>query len=314
MRVVYIGNFTVSYSTESHLANSLEALGHSVLRLQENTTNTNEVLKEGLRSDLLMWSHTHGWRIRGRIPLRTVMRNLKRRNIPTVAYHLDLWLGLERQRDLRRDEYWYVEHFFTVDKLMAERLNASPNMPTGYYLPAGVYEPETKLGKIKKQYQHDVIFVGSRIYHRQWQYRTKLIGWLEQTYGKRFALYGKDGKGLIRGQELNDLYHSSKIVIGDTLCLNFDYPYYLSDRVFETTGRGGFIIHPYIKGIRELFTDDELVTYDFNNFEQLQGLIDYYLEHDEEREAIRTKGWQRTKLEHTYTKRLQTIINTLGLA
>ena len=59
--------------------------------------------------------------------------------------------------------------------------------------------------------------------------------------------------GVIRGKELNDLYATAKVVVGDTLCKGFNYPYYFSDRLFETTGRGGFLIHPYIKGLEDYF-------------------------------------------------------------
>ncbi len=313
MKVLYIGNFTVDYSTESHLAKTFELLGHTVTRLQENQTRTEQIQELGILSDLVIWSHTHGWRITGRLSISNLMRNLKRRGVPTVAYHLDLWLGLERQRDLRRDEYWLVEHFFTVDKLMADLLNKNPAMPTGHYLPAGVYAPEAKQGNKLKKYAHDVVFVGSKNYHSQWQYRQQLIDWLELTYGDRFALYGQHGKGIIRGQALNDLYASAKVVIGDTLCINYNYPYYLSDRLFETIGRGGFIIHPYIKGIEDLYTDKELVTYSFNDFNGLRESIDYYIDHDKEREQIRKDAYKRTVADHTYTSRVQTIINTLGL-
>jgi len=108
---------------------------------------------------------------------------------------------------------------------------------------------------------------------------------------------------------LNQLYSDTKIVIGDTLCIGFDYPYYLSDRIFETTGRGGFIIHPYIKGIEDLFEiGKEIVTYQFGDFDDLFKKIDYYLKHDKEREAIRKAGFERTKRDHTYRQRWEQII------
>jgi spore maturation protein CgeB len=95
--------------------------------------------------------------------------------------------------------------------------------------------------------------------------------------------------------------------------LNFDYPYYMSDRIFETTGRAGFIIHPYVKGIEDLFEiDKEIVTYEFENFAELRRKIDYYLVHDDEREAIRKAGHERTKRDHTYLKRWETILATVG--
>jgi hypothetical protein len=221
-------------------------------------------------------------------------------------------MGIGREKDLHSDPYWGIQYFFSVDKLMVDYLNSKDNMPKAFFLAPGVVEDECYIGDYDANLAHDIIFVGSRGYHPEWQYRPQLIEWLESTYGNRFAQYGGGGKGTIRGKKLNDLYHSSKIVIGDTLCKNFDYPYYLSDRIFETTGRGGFIIHPYIKGIEEHFKiPEEIVTYQFGNFGQLKETIDYYLQQDNERQEIQQKGFERTKKTNTYTQRLSKLIETI---
>ena len=121
---------------------------------------------------------------------------------------------------------------------------------------------------------------------------------------------GGDGDtGTVRGDELNRLYANSKVAVGDTLCLNFDYPYYISDRLFESTGRGGFTIFPYIKGIEDHFEiGKEIITYEYDKFDQLKELVDYYCENDEERENIRKAGHERTKRDHTYKRRWQEIL------
>jgi spore maturation protein CgeB len=65
--------------------------------------------------------------------------------------------------------------------------------------------------------------------------------------------------------------------------------------MFEALGRGGFLIFPHIEGIRSHYTENELVTYEYGNFTELKQKIDYYIEHDEERELIRKAGHERTK-------------------
>jgi len=311
MRVVFLGNFSVDYSSESHHKKSLEALGHEVSALQETQATAELILDSALNSDMFVWVHTHGWRtpsVTG-LQMDVVLKTLKDKGIPTVAYHLDLWFGLQRQKDLERDPvYQYVEYFFTVDKRMAEWFNENTQVK-GRYLQAAVFHEECYLLE-GVQPTHDVIFVGSKGYHPEWAYRPKLIDWLRATYGDRFTHVGGDGQtGTVRGHALNNMYAHSKVAIGDSLCINFDYPYYWSDRVYETLGRGGFIIHPYIQGMGDHFEDRKhLVFYDFNNFEQLKQLIDYYLEHDEEREAIRRAGHEHVKANHTYVQRWQQII------
>jgi spore maturation protein CgeB len=110
------------------------------------------------------------------------------------------------------------------------------------------------------------------------------------------------------------MYAKTKIAIGDSLNIGFNYPYYTSDRLFESTGRGGFTIYPRIKGLEEYFEDSkEIVFYEHGNFEDLSNKIDKYLADDEEREKIRMAGHERTKTEHTYLNRWTAIMNELGL-
>jgi hypothetical protein len=229
-----------------------------------------------------------------------------------MTYHLDLWLGLSRQRDLRRKPvYLYIDHFFTVDKKMAEWFNKQTSVK-GHYIPAGVYDKECTYTPAAPK--EEVIFVGSKTYHPEWPYRPKLINFLSQTYGARFNLYGREGLGIMRGQDLNNLYASTKVVVGDTLCPEFKYADYWSDRIYETLGRGGFLIHPYIQGLEKEFEDKKhIVFYEYNNLKQLQELINYYLENDKEREKIRRSGHELVKNNYTYKNRWEAILKELNI-
>lgn len=322
MKIAFLGNFSVDFSSESHYLRTLrEILGHQVVTLQEGVSSAAEIEAAVMSSDMLLWVHTHGWHTPG---MPEILVKMKAAGIPSVGYHLDLWKGLKREADIQTDAYWGIEYFFTVDKLFVEDLQKKGIK--AYYLPAGVFEKECYIGEKHPDFLYDVIFVGSREYHPEHRYRTDLIEWLERTYGNRFAQFGrgKGARGIVRGKELNDLYASANVVVGDTLCIDFKYPFYFSDRIFETTGRGGFLIHPFITGIKDLFriqdnltsgrfdtSKAEVITYPFGNFEYLKYLIDYYLENKEEREAIRMRGFERTKKDHTYTQRLLYILNTI---
>lgn len=311
MRIVFLGNFRVNYTSETHHCLSLESLGHDVVRMQETDATGDEVLEQAMQSDMFVWVHTHGWDTRG-TDMRLVLQSLKRMGIPSVTYHLDLWFGLRRQADMQSDAYWDIEHFFTVDKLMADWLNANSNVK-GHYLQAGVFDQECYREKAVKVPPFDVVFAGSKQYHPEWQYRPQLVQWLQDTYGDRFAHFGNDGKwGVIRGEKLNRVYADAKVIVGDSLCINFNYPNYWSDRVYETVGRGGFMIHPYISGMEQHFEDRKhLVFYDFGKFDQLKSLIDYYLEHPDEAEEIRQAGFEHVKANHTYRNRWEHIIKEI---
>lgn len=306
MQLAFLGNFDVDYTSESHHAASLEALGHTVARLQEGRTSGAAVLDASLGADALIWVHTHGWHTPH---IESVLDDLRAEGIPTLTYHLDLWLGLQRQRDMLTDPYWKLDHFFTVDARMADWLTDRTPV-RGHYTPAGVFEPECFRASTVDPF--DVAFVGSRRYHPEWPYRPRLIDWLHNNYGERFQHHGGDGRGTVRGAALNQVYADARVVVGDSLCIGYDYPDYWSDRVYETLGRGGFLIHPRIEGMERHFTDGEhLVFYEYGAFDQLHDLIEYYLAHPDERERIAAAGHAHVKAHHTYRHRWTEILKEI---
>lgn len=308
--ITFLGNFRVTYTSETHHVASLKSLGHKVIKLQESVATSEEIYKRASSSDVFVWVHTHGWQTPGNMTMVEVLQKLKSKGVITLTYHLDLWLGLQRQKDLDEDPiYKEIQHFFTVDKKMAEWFNNNTDVK-GHYLPAGVFDQECYYKP--KRVINDVVFVGSKKYHPEWTYRPKLINWLGDKYGKRFKHFGGDGIQVVRGKELNNLYATTKVVVGDTLCPNFKYEDYWSDRVYETMGRGGFIIHPYIPGLEKEFNDREhLVFYEYKNLDQLEELIDYYLVNDTEREKIRVAGHKLVKEKYTYKNRWQHIMKEI---
>lgn len=305
MTIAFLGNFSVDYSSESHHAKTLESMGHEVIRIQEN-----EPITEAPDCNLFVWVHTHGWSSPG---IQKLIDKYKGK-VPIVSYHLDLWFGLDRQRDLETDPFYkLIDHWFVTDKLMADWLNKETDIK-GYYLPAGVFDEEAMMLDKSEDTVPGVSFVGSKGYHPEWPYRPKLVDWLGETYGDNFGHYsGEEGtKGLRRGLHLNQLYADTKVVVGDALCIDFNYPYYWSDRVPETLGRGGFLIHPFIKGMEEIFEDGKhIVFYEFGDFNDLKKKIDFYLENDKAREHIREQGHLLVKNNHTYRQRWEKILEEI---
>jgi hypothetical protein len=315
--IVFLGNFEVSYSSENHHAKSLESLGHTVVKLQEKKAKSHVILDQALNSDLFIWVHTHGWETSGRITMDNVLIQLKQAGVETITYHLDLWFGLDRQKDLEDDNFYKtIGHFFTVDKLMADWFNKNTDVK-GHFVPAGVYDKECYIHKDynSDKFKYDVIFVGSKRYHHEHKYRSDLIDFLRKTYGNRFLHVGGDGDtGTVRGDDLNKIYAQSKVAVGDSLNINFNYPYYTSDRLFESTGRGGFTIYPRITGLEEYFEDgNDIVFYEHGNLEDLKNKIDHYLIANLEREQIRVNGHERTKKDHTYIHRWEAIMSELKI-
>lgn len=78
-------------------------------------------------------------------------------------------------------------------------------------------------------------------------------------------------------------------------------------RLFESLGVGAFQLVDNRVGVREWFTPDEhLVIYD--NFDDLREKVQYYLAHDDERNAIAAAGREYALQHHTYDHRVQTLM------
>lgn len=319
MKIAYVGNRTnlasdgKSFNTEAHIALSLEKLGHEVNFIQENELTPGTLLERVGDADFFLWTRT--WKPTDGVGhvSEADLGLLKANNILTVSFHLDKYAGIIRDGGIGKDTFWKTDYVFSPEGSVQSQRIFKEHGVNQRYLPPGVYEGDCYLTEPVEHFKHDVVFVGggTDYMHPEWPYRAKLVRWLQETYGDRFGKYGHPER-TVRGHELNQLYNSCKVVIGDSLCKDFFDSYYYSDRCFEVTGRGGMLITPYIPGMTDHFTDrKEAVFYAFDNWAQLKFMIDYYLEHDDEREAIRKAGHERTSRENTYTNRMATMIETL---
>lgn len=316
MKVAFLGNFTHQHCSEAHHAAALEQLGHEVIRMQEGGVNCHQFRNGVQNVGMFVWVHSHGWRVMSdRTPIEEMLGELRDQGIPTVAYHLDLYLGIKsRWEAYQHDPYitgGYLQHFFTVDSLMADWLNDNTTTK-GHWIPAGVHQPECYMAVTQRPF--DVTFVGSRNYHPEWPERPKLIDFLESRYAHRFIGYGPDFGRPVRGGALNQVYADAKVVVGDSFCPGHNYQgHYWSDRASETLGRGGFLLHPRVPYMDDVFADKQhLVYYDFNDYDQLAELIDYYLRNSDERNEIRRCGHQYVTANHTYTNRWKSIMDTVS--
>ncbi len=313
IRVAYRGNFGVSFSTESHVAASLEELGHQVVRIQENECSWMHTLRMTEDCDMFLWTSTHDYAAMwDRGDAESGLALLGDR-MPTVALHLDLWWELKRARQVSDEPYFRCRYVFTADgDHDAEFAAAGVNH---IWSPPAVFGPECIPGTFRPEFASDIAFVGnwhkSGGYHKEWFPKRKaLLDAVSRRYGNRMKFWPEAGKPTVREQALNDLYASTKIIIGDSCFADGRARRYVSDRPFETVGRGGFLLMPHIEALTEMLVDGEHCRY-FNHGDHafLFDLIDHYLEADDEREAIRAAGQAHVRDHHTYAHRLAAVID-----
>jgi spore maturation protein CgeB len=301
-KIIYVGNFLPAYSSENDIKKSFEALGWEVTTIQENQLTdeaVNWIIAAQEYYDFILYTRT--WAEVGK-QWRKVLAVKK---VPIVSVHLDLYLGLLRGEDLQNDPFFQSDYVFSADGGHQDEFKQLGI--NHFFFPPAILHESCYLAEPEERFKHDVIFVGSYRYHCEWPYRPALINWLRSTYGLRFRLY-PDGGHAIRGEELNRLYNSAKVIVGDSTYS----PNYWSDRIPETLGRGGFLIHPRVSGLEKQFEYyKHLIPYSHGDFKGLKEIIDHYVQADSERDEIRYNALKHVKANHTYINRVHMIINKL---
>lgn len=311
MRIAYVGNFRAEFSTENDIRKSLESMGHSVIKLQEDRTDP-EVIRYtamDLGCDALFWTMTWPHFNEVGYTMDTVDM-LKAKGIPSIAYHLDLFWGISRgERNPANEPMFAMEHVFTPDNNHNEsweRIGVNH-----HYLPPGVLEESCYVGRKRASYSGvDVAFVGSRGYHPEWPHRPDLIEELESRFRGSFKLMGATEATKIRGRMLNDFYASVPVIVGDSLCLDHERSSYWSDRVYETTGRHGLLAMPAIDQLAEQF-DGNMPMWSWGDFDEMEHLVRMMLNDPHHSQWMREKCAAITRENHTYRHRLNKVFRTV---
>lgn len=314
MIVAYCGNvsenhvkdtpgFSPSHSTENHVKQALRNLGHEVRPILELGLDWSHIpsLVEG--ADLFLWTRTAGF---DPADLEHQARIIKGLGIPTVGFHLDRWIGLHREPDVHRTPFFRLDHVFTADGghddfWVEHGINH-------HWSPPAILSSECEVGNWRKDLAADVGFVGNlRNYgHEEWRaYRLRLYQFLARRYKGAFRLW----QGGMRGRDLADLYQSVKVLVGDS-CLAGGATKYWSDRVPETLGRGGWLIHPYVHGLDLAYP--MLPMYPLGDLGALGQMIDVALAHDDERREVAARGREHVLAHHTYEHRLARVLEIVA--
>lgn len=307
MNVLYVGNFRPYFSTENELRKALESLGVNVHQSQEDTTDFAKLaaMARDVDADVVLWTRT--W-VGDHDAQWQALADLHAAAIPLVSYHLDRYVGLNRAHQLRDEPFFHGDLMVSADGGHEEEFAAAG--VNHVWFPPGVSEFECALGTSRPKWRSDVTFVGSwQRYHDEWPWRRELVEWLQSTYRGRVKIWPR-GRA-VRGQDLRDLYASAKVVVGDS-CLVDGSSHYWSDRVPETLGRGGFLLHPWVDGMQGHFTlGEHFDAYVVGDFEHLRRQIDGYLADADARARIASAGRAHVIEHHTYTVRMRQLLDLL---
>lgn len=289
MKILYVGNFSPFHRTENYVAHALRQYGD--VRLSALDVKKNFILRLAIEAvqkekpDVVLFSKAKArW-------IGHLIEHCRANKILTVAWLWDLYFGFRRERPPQ----FRCDVVCSTDGGHEEKWRELG--VNHHILRQGIHDPDYYM--VEPRYECDVGFVGNRDYCPA---RRRFVRWLKKQYGGRFVLHTNT-----RGQALNEALSRVKVIVGDS------YPAsnYWSNRIYEITGRGGFLLHPETVGLEAEFTDGlHYVAFDRKNFPALREKIDYYVGHDAEREKIRIAGWARCG-KYTYHDRVEKLLEII---
>lgn len=292
MRISYIGKFGRIYD-EEYIARSFESLGHEVQRLSENyLTHQFMGLIDEFKPDVVLFA-----KLFISEPAK-LLAWLKEKDIKTASWNFDLYWDYPREERIYTTYGFKADKVFTTDGGHEERWKKIGI--DHQCVRQGIYKEECYLESL--QHPDGIVFIGSP--NGLFPERQEMMGELNRTY-HNFTWYGINSTHEIRSTELNKLYAKTKIVVGDSVYS----PYYWSNRVVETLGRGGFLIHQEVPGLKEEYP--YLVTYERGNLEDLKEKINYYMVHEGERQMLIRQNFEWVKEHYTMDKKCAELISKL---
>lgn len=160
----------------------------------------------------------------------------------------------------------------------------------------------------------EIVFLGNH-YHKEQNFeltemRLNMVNFLKFTYGDKFKVFGNgwpynDGNLMFRESTEAECYRSCKIAINIS---HFDLERYTSDRMFRLMGSGAFCLTKWYPGIEKDFKDGEHLRV-WKDLNELQTLINYYLEHEDERKLIAKQGCEYVRNNFTWEHVIKRIVD-----
>ena len=310
MKIAFIGKFKKIYDEEGK-ALSLEKLGHEVIRFDENLFNqgfqtgwTNNLdFLLSYKPDVVIYTKL-------RVPNNIeVIKKLQSNNILTVSWYPDYSFDWNEGLGRLGSDLLLIPDSQNKDRWRSLGINQ-------HCVRQGIYHEMCHVGKEIPNLEKDILFVGS-LNSDLYKHRIPLIDFLKGEYGDRFLHMGGQNSDEIRNHSLNDVIKSVKITIGDSLYA----PYYWSNRIYETMGRGGFILHSYVEGIDKEYEIgkhfDVYKTFGKNgwgrqiDFDDLKSKIELYLNNNKLRNRMAKNGMKYTIRSHTLLNRSKQVVDII---
>lgn len=276
-----------------------QQLGWDVPFLRAKDCDMATVLAATRDADMLVWMRTHDYNIKGDDG-RTLLRRVEDQGVATVGMHFDLYWGVNhRVGRVGREPWWSAQHVFTADGGDRPWKDRRVNH---HWLPPGFGTRFLGYGVPRRKLKRSAVFVGSNNASIHSPHRRQLLQWAQRQWGRGFEHFGRNAETRLYGVDLNDLYASSRLVLGDSVMA----PYYWSDRLPRTLGRGGLLAYPQTPGMAEWGFDERvMILFTPGKFEEITAQLREYS--PEFRKELTDNAITLVRSRHLWRHRLQHI-------
>lgn len=313
MKLLLLGNLRAANSTENDWRAAFEQHGYQVDTVQEDDWIRGRVkVREPDGDVLLLWVRT--WPAPAEL-VESQLSAWRAADVPIVGAHLDRWFGLigreDRQNLVYTDPYFaWLDWWFCADPCAQHWTSAGINH---VWMPPAVSTRNPLDAEPNPQrWDYDIVFVGNTdpdSYHPEHTHRFAMLAKLRARYGRRFAELPGPGKPRIVGHDLTEIYRTVPVVIGDSALVGLDA--YWSDRVPETLGRAGFLVHPDTDWNDMYEPGLHLATWRLGDWTHMFERVDHALANPDGRNLVAVQGQEHTLNHHTYGHRAATILETV---
>lgn len=223
---------------------------------------------------------------------------------PSVYISSDTHLTPEGReyRFHKADQFDWV--FFNQKRAVDEYLELHPERAGSvFWLPHAV-EPLAYPATPVALKTYDLSFVGFVTFRKRVEMLDRMFKEFPNFfYGQRFSrwIYGEPQDG----QDTADIFRRSKIVFNTAAVDD------LNMRNWECLSTQSFLLTEYTPTMPKAFENKKHLVW-YKTMEEAVELAKYYLEHDEEREAIAKAGYELVRKNGTYENRWKEILNRIG--
>ena len=227
------------------------------------------------------------------------LRHLIRKRLPDAK--IVMWYGDLRNETTGqvRADMSEIDMMFVSNDAQSQFYERLWNVPECHFLPLGsrIYD-----APYKEQFNFDTVFIGGLITGKGFIGRRNVM---QQLKLKKVIKHvdGPAWNPKLRAKvmkEMPSIYRSSKISLDWSHFT--DIPGYTSNRFWIITASAGFAMTKRFPGCEDWYPEGTRVYFDTE--EEFLEKREFYLTHEEEREAIRIKGYAHAQL-HTYEDRFE---------